>query len=98
MSNLIWFIISFILSLFCGIVIWYLYLKKKKFKEWGKDFIYRCPRCKSTNLGYLCSLSNYIEVFHYNNKPKYSYSFVCHDCDLMDSQDKLIKENLKKEK
>lgn len=83
-------IITVILLLFC-------FYKRLHKEIWGKDFIYRCPKCNSTNLGYLCSLSNYIEVFHYNKKPKYSHSFVCHNCGLIDLQDKLIKEKVNKQ-
>lgn len=69
---------------------------KRLFKKekYGETFIYRCPRCYSTNLGYITSLSNYCEVFWYGKKPKYESKFICHTCDLLDTQDKLIKEKV----
>ena len=87
-------IVAFIISSICAFLLWYLYLRKNKKEEWGKDFIYRCPRCLSTNLGYLGSLSNYIEVFKFNKKPEYTHIFYCHNCDYQDLQDKLIKEEI----
>ena len=67
----------------------------QKIKCWlqGKrKVVYKCPRCLSTDLGYISSIKNYGAVIFFDEKPKYSYKFVCNNCDLIDKEKKLVKE------
>ena len=91
------FIWLLLIGLFVSVIPYiFLYLYKRSCKKeiWGKDFLYRCPRCYSTNLGYLSAISNFLDVFQNHKKPKYESKFICHNCDLLDNCDKLIKEKI----
>lgn len=95
--NLNTFIWLLLIGLFVSVtpyVFLYLYKRLHKKEIYGETFIYRCPRCYSTNLGYISSLSNFVDVFQRHKKPKYDSRFVCHNCNLSDSENKLIKERV----
>lgn len=94
LNTFIWLLLIGLFVSVTPYVFMYLYKSSYKKEIWGKDFLYRCPRCYSTSLGYLSTISNFIDVFQNHKKPKYESKFICHNCNLLDNCDKLIKEKI----
>ena len=94
LNTFVWLLLIGLFVLVISYIFLYLYKRSRKKEILGKDFLYRCPRCYSTNLGYLSAISNFLDVFQNHKKPKYESKFICHNCDLLDNCDKLIKEKI----
>lgn len=48
-----------------------------------KSKVYHCPKCNSTNLGYITYADNVFDIYLNNAKPTYAEKFICHNCNYM---------------
>ena len=46
----------------------------------GEDYVYACPLCNSTDIGYFTGLDNYYEVFNLGKEPIYVERANCNNC------------------
>ncbi len=57
-----------------GIVSWF---KAICYKQ---KFVYKCPKCKSTNITSFSVISNFVQVVRDSKTPNYVESYKCNDC------------------